>query len=259
MDNIVISSGHSLKVRGASGLPKGLEEVVQARRVTNKVSEYLKQLGCTVHTFHDDTSTSQNQNINTIVKYHNSKSRKLDISVHFNAFKKTDEPMGVEVLYVTESALASKLSANIAKVSGLKDRGGKKRTNLGFLNGTAKPAILIEVCFCDSTEDTRIYKDKFDEICRTIAETVSGKKLSKPVVNTPIQKAENKEEIKLYQPSNTAMINSTSIILDRLSKKENGIDSSWREKLLKGELSESDAIGLIYVAIERGMIVGEGK
>ncbi|MGG3890033.1 hypothetical protein [Metabacillus fastidiosus] len=45
----------------------------------------------------------------------------------------------------------------------------KKRTNLGFLNGTNKPAILIEVCFVDSKGDVQIYKNKFDEICIAIA------------------------------------------------------------------------------------------
>lgn len=65
--------------------------------------------------------------------------------------------------------------------------------------------------------------------------------------------------IELYQPSNQAIVNSTAIVLDRLANKENGIDKSWKEKLLKGELTVSDAIGIIYVALERELIQGSNK
>jgi len=45
-----------------------------------------------------------------------------------------------------------------------------------------------------------------------------------------------------------------------LEKKDHGaISPVWREKLQKGELTTSDAIGLIFVAIERGLIQGSGK
>ena len=127
---IVISSGHGKYVAGA-GLY--ITEVTEARRVVEKVSEYLKQLDCKVHTFHDNTSKTQRDNINTIVRYHNNKQRDLDISVHFNAASKTDDPRGVEVLYYGNSTkqLSSELSQAIADVSELKNRGGKQRTNLG--------------------------------------------------------------------------------------------------------------------------------
>jgi N-acetylmuramoyl-L-alanine amidase len=41
MNDFVISSGHSLKVRGASGF---IDEVDEARKVVNKVTDYLKEL-----------------------------------------------------------------------------------------------------------------------------------------------------------------------------------------------------------------------
>lgn len=172
----VMSSGHGLYVRGASSY---IDEVNEARKVVAKVTNYLKELNCTVYEFHDNTSRTQRDNINTIVKYHNSKTRELDVSYHFNASKKTNDPKGVEVLFVSEEGrvIAEKVSSAIAKASGLKSRGAKKRTDLGFLNGTNKPAILIEVCFVDSKTDVDIYNKKFDDICRAIAETLSGKKL----------------------------------------------------------------------------------
>ncbi|MDM5212641.1 N-acetylmuramoyl-L-alanine amidase [Peribacillus sp. NJ4] len=183
MNEFVISSGHAKVVRGASGY---LDEVNEARKVVPKVAKYLKELGCKVHTFHDDTSKTQRDNINTIVKYHNSKSRDIDVSVHFNAG--TNEIGGTEILYYGDGnkALAAKVSKAIAEALGIKDRGAKKRTDLGFLKGTAKPAILIEVCFVDTKTNADAYNKSFDDCCKAIAETLSDKKLKEEA--RPFQK-----------------------------------------------------------------------
>jgi N-acetylmuramoyl-L-alanine amidase len=176
---IVISSGHGSKVRGASGY---IDEVDEARKVVNKVVTYLNNINIGVDAFHDDKSTSQNENLNRIVDFHNSKTRDLDISIHFNAYQTTSKPMGVEVLYVTKSDLAQKVATKIAEVSGLINRGPKKRTDLFFLNNTEEPAILIEVCFVDSEADVGIYGVKFEAICRAICEAVTG--ISQPPIGT---------------------------------------------------------------------------
>ena len=107
--------------------------------------------------------------------YHNSQGRRdLDISVHFNAYTETESPMGTEVLYVTQGDLASDLSSTIASVSGLIDRGGKKRDDLYFLNNTDEPSVLIETCFVDSDADVKAYGSFFDRICWAIAGVVGG-------------------------------------------------------------------------------------
>jgi N-acetylmuramoyl-L-alanine amidase len=187
MNDFVISSGHGKIVRGASGF---IDEVDEARKVVNKVTDYLKELNCSVDKFHDDTSKTQSENLKTIVTYHDSKNRELDISIHFNAATKTNDPRGVEVLYVSDSVkvLAEKLVNAISSVSSLKNRGIKFRDNLYFLNQTDKPAILIEVCFVDSKADVDIYHAKFNQICQVIAETLSGKKLSDVVKPKPTPK-----------------------------------------------------------------------
>jgi N-acetylmuramoyl-L-alanine amidase len=167
---IVISSGHGLKIRGASGV---LDEVNEARRVVPAVAEYLREYGCKVHEFHDDVSTNQSDNLERIVDEHNSYERDLDISVHFNAYKTTDKPMGTECLYVSQSSLAATVSQAISVAGTLMNRGAKKRTDLYFLNKTTAPAILIEVCFVDSTEDADLYRVNFDQICKSIADTIA--------------------------------------------------------------------------------------
>ena len=169
--DFILSSGHGKYVAGANGT---LNEVNEARRVVNRVAQISKISGASVGVFHDDTSKSKNTNLSTIVKAHNAHGREVDVSVHFNAHKKTNSPMGVEVLYFNapNKALATKVSAAIAKASGLKNRGAKQRTDLYFLRNTNKPAILIEVCFVDSTADAKLYKAKFEAICKAISDTL---------------------------------------------------------------------------------------
>jgi N-acetylmuramoyl-L-alanine amidase len=170
-NRIVISSGHSKYVRGASGI---LDEVDEARAVVEEVASLLMRRGVDAVPFHDDTSKTQNENLNTIVNYHNAQERDLDVSVHFNAYVETDTPMGVEVLYVTQAALAGQVAEAIADAGDLIDRGAKKRTDLFFLNHTDKPAILIEVCFVDSECDAGLYEQHFDAICESIADVIGA-------------------------------------------------------------------------------------
>lgn len=170
--SIVISSGHGKYVRGACGI---LDEVNEARRVVNRVVELLDLRDIDVEFFHDDTSQCQSDNLECIVAYHNSCDRELDVSIHFNAYVETDKPMGVEVLYVTQSELAGELSGAIANAGDFIDRGAKKRTDLAFLNGCDEPAILVEVCFVDSAADASFYETHFEAICQAIATVLGGK------------------------------------------------------------------------------------
>lgn len=169
-NSVVISSGHGKYVRGASGI---LDEVDEARKVVNKVSELLHNSGTKVKIFHDDVSKTQSENLNRIVDYHNGQVRDLDISVHFNAYEQVEKPMGTEVLYLTQSGLAREISFAIAEV-GFIDRGAKKRTDLFFLNNTSAPAVLLEVCFVDSEADAELYLDAFEEICENIVGVIGG-------------------------------------------------------------------------------------
>ena len=170
-NRIVISSGHGLYVRGASGI---LDEVDEARRVVEAVAEELRGRNVWVDVFHDDTSHSQNENLNTIVNHHNEQNRDLDVSVHFNAYEQVEKPMGTEVLYVTQSSLAAQMSMAIADAGEFINRGPKKRTDLFFLNKTAMPSILLEICFVDSEADASLYESNFDEICEKIADVLGG-------------------------------------------------------------------------------------
>src|SRR5215469_14141899 len=124
MPKIAISSGHGLKVRGASGF---IDEVDEARRVVDRIEELL---GSSAVKFHDDTSTTQDQNLKTIVAWHDEQERDLDVSVHFNAYTKTQGAMGCEVLYVSQQAIAQNVSRVLASAGQFIDRGDKYRSDL---------------------------------------------------------------------------------------------------------------------------------
>jgi peptidoglycan hydrolase-like protein with peptidoglycan-binding domain len=174
---IVMSSGHGKYIRGASGY---LDEVDEARRVVETTAAFMREMGVSVKTYHDDVSDDQNENLNRIVDFHNSQTRDLDISVHFNANATTSKPMGTECLYVSQEDLAREMSEAVSTALRLPNRGPKYRDNLFFLNNTEKPAILIEVCFVDSSADAAAYDEYFNDCCEAIAEALSGENPPKP-------------------------------------------------------------------------------
>lgn len=169
-NQVNISSGHSINCQGASGY---VNEVTEARKVVDRVTEMLKSCNKAVYKYHD-TSASSNQNLANIVNFHNKYKDGIDVSVHFNAHKTTDAPMGVEVCYYDRADVASSVSSAIAQAGGFKNRGAKQRKELYFLRNTIKPAILIEVCFCDSKADVDLYHKNFEAICAAIVKALTG-------------------------------------------------------------------------------------
>ena len=165
---IAISSGHGARVPGAVGI---LNEVREARRIVKRVAKHLREMGVTAHEFHDDASTTQGQNLDTVIGWHNRQERDMDASVHLNAFKPTDGPRGTEAYYLSEAKTAKNVSKAIARAGGFRNRGGKLG-GFAFLRRTEKPAILIEVCFVDSATDASLYEANFDAICLAIADAL---------------------------------------------------------------------------------------
>lgn len=181
----ILSSGHGLKVSGASCF---IDEVKEARKVvdrTKAIADIIKAKEVSI--FHENTATNKTTNVNNIIAHHNKQTRALDCSIHFNSAtfngaSKVDYGVGIEVLYATNSGKphAQALADKLAKATGLKNRGAKLRTNLAFLNKTNKPAILIEVCFVNSKEDVDLYNKNFEGLCIALAEYLTGGKYNPP-------------------------------------------------------------------------------
>jgi len=210
---VVISSGHSKHVSGAVGI---INEVSEARRVVPQIAKYLYQYGIQTIQFHDDASRTQSENVNRIVRFHNENKRDLDVSIHFNSIAGVrEEGIGVETCYRKGNAqtknLASNVSKSISKASGLILRRGDgtfPRTDLGFLNNTNKPAILLEICFVNSTTDVDLYRKNFDAICEAIAKEIA-KYGGIAIDNKP----------SIEQPNNNEIISKTPIMgIARISK-----------------------------------------
>lgn len=188
---ICISSGHGKYIRGASGY---LDEVDEARKVVDEVAALWQDQDVGVMVFHDDVSTTQSENLDRIISWHNSKTRDLDISVHFNAYNTTTKPMGSEVYVVTQWELGADISNAMATAQGLPDRGVKDGSHLAFCNGTEMPACLLEVCFVDSSFDANSYNETFDALCAAIATAIAGdgegeNLPERPPANIPILRA----------------------------------------------------------------------
>lgn len=169
-NQVVISSGHSINCQGMSDV---INEVKEAIKVVNRVHDIVKASGKSCYKYHD-TAHSSSQNLANIVNFHNQYKDGIDVSIHFNACRHTDNAMGVEVCHYNQPTLASQLSLAISNASGLKNRGAKQRKELYFLRNTKKTAILIEVCFGDSTKDCQLYRANFEAICQAIAKTLTG-------------------------------------------------------------------------------------
>lgn len=166
---ITISPGHWKPGTGAVGL---IDEVTEARRVVERILGKLREMGLRVHQVQDNASKSQAENLRYLINAHNKTARMLDVSVHFNAVSGTHtRAIGTEVLYKNAAVqpLAARLSKAIANAAGFPDRGAKKRNDLAFLNGTEEAAVLIEVCFVNSTVDVARYKQHFETICGAIS------------------------------------------------------------------------------------------
>ncbi|MFJ6272934.1 N-acetylmuramoyl-L-alanine amidase [Bacillus thuringiensis] len=163
-----LHGGHNSIVQGANFGNR--REHVMDRQVKDAVAAKLRALGYTVYDDTDEVGTTQSQNLNNIIRKSNSHAVDLVISFHLNASNGNGQ--GVEVLYYDQKDLAAKISAQLAKDIGWRDRGAKQRTDLAVLNGTKAPAILIELGFIDNESD--MAKWNVDKIANSIVFALTG-------------------------------------------------------------------------------------
>jgi N-acetylmuramoyl-L-alanine amidase len=165
---ICLSAGHSEEVRGASGFIDEFDENV---RMVEETARCIREMGHICHTFVDQTSDDQQENLSTITDWHNSHTRTLDCSIHFNA---SDDPdaNGTECFYGSPKQLAASISAAIASAGDFKDRGAKDGSGLFFISHTWAPAVLVETCFVTNRLDCEKYEDCFEAIAYALAKAL---------------------------------------------------------------------------------------
>lgn len=176
--------GHYGDGTGAKSL---IDEVQYARRFIKRIYDICVTSGVPATYYEDKVSKSQTQNINNLVAHHNKDRNGFIVSGHLNASGSvTDQAIGAEVLYYDQAAIAKEVVDAICNASGLKNRGAKKRTDLGVLIKTFEPAILIEFGFVNSKKDIELMDQHFEAICQAIAKVLAehiGYTIKKEVVN----------------------------------------------------------------------------
>lgn len=167
---IGINCGHTLDGQPGSGAIGYISESVETRNVGRELISLLKQGGHTVYDCTDDYATSTSDNLNTIVSMANAQPLDLFISIHFNS----GGGQGTEVFTYggakhTEAVNVCNALSNI----GFKNRGIKDGSNLAVVRRSEAKAMLIEVCFVD-TSDANLYKNiGADRIAQAICSAIT--------------------------------------------------------------------------------------
>ena len=156
-------------------------------------------------------------------------------------------------------ALAANVQTAMIRATGRKNR-GVKRANYAVLRQTSMPAILVEAGFMTSqTENNLLKSDKYrKQIARAVVDGIAATynlKPKKPIVTpapAPVQQKTvggvNTME-KYFNPSGATR----EAVISQLKKWEaQGLHDMHRKNLEKGSLTIDQAIGLLYVAHDRG-------
>lgn len=202
---IAIRGGHNFQAVGASAI---IDETTEDRKVKDAVIKYLRATGQIVL---DVTPGDCDQNTDLAygVNSANNFGAEIFASIHFNkAYDNYNGAIGTEVwIYATggkAEAIAERVVNKISSETDLKNRGVKTSTSLYELRKTTMPAMIIEVCFVEATEDVNIYKEKGpDFIGKCIAEAITD--------NTKIEvEATTKPNLQGIQPEGTNSIRNQS-------------------------------------------------
>lgn len=169
---IAVDMGHCPKSTGASGY---LNELTEDRKIGKALISELKSRGHSV--VNVTPGDSEAESLTGRARRANNAGCDFFCSIHLNAGGGT----GTEVYTTSGSAAADeakRISANVAKVLGIKDR-GHKTARYTVLTATTMAACLVEVCFVDNKTDRDAYKKCTPEkIAKAIADGILGKSTS---------------------------------------------------------------------------------
>lgn len=173
---IAVRGGHNAQATGAKGL---IDEYTEDRKVCAAVVKYLKILNQDVINVSPGPMSSSSDlayGVNKATDFGSD----LFVSIHFNnAYDNYNGALGTETIIYPNSAqakpYATRVNDGIVKL-GFKNRGVKNDTRgLYELRNTKCPALIVEVCFVEATEDVKLYnKLGPDAIGKTIAEAIVG-------------------------------------------------------------------------------------
>lgn len=264
MTNFCVIAGHNEIVPGASG--NGYKEHIVARQVKDRVIYFLQQLNETTFDCTDEVGTTKTQVWMNAANNCNKAIGKNGyiIAIHLNA-SADGRGTGVEVFDYkgTQKATCQAIAQRLAKDFSWpvrRNNGWDDGSWIGLIKQTQAPVIYVELCFIDNISDITKLVRNIDMAAIGIVESITGKKiniLTTSTVTEPVTIEHSKEVedmTQLFEPSNQAIRNAVSRVLLRFQDKEPGLSTEWRDKANSGQLTLSDAIGLLYIAVDRGYI-----
>lgn len=143
--------GHNAIVQGANWGNR--KEHLMDRECNKDFINKLRALGHSVEDDTDDVGRTANAIVGNQVRNINDRPNDVGFAWHLNA--SNGEGHGVEVLCYSakEAPMAARISAEIAKRTGWKDRGAKIRPGIGVIRSSNCPFFLVEAGFIDNDED----------------------------------------------------------------------------------------------------------
>ncbi|MDX6048322.1 N-acetylmuramoyl-L-alanine amidase, partial [Bacillus paranthracis] len=175
------SGGHNRIVPGANS-QFGIEHV-EDRKFLDAVASYVQAAGWKYVNCSDEIGTTKYDVWNNAANNHlRVKDSDVDLQFHLNA---SPGGTGCEVwLHPSygNRELAAKISKAMANAFGLRDRGIKFSTDLGWINKT-KTGLLPEICFIDNDIDMQKYRANFDKAAKAVAEVIVGKTIQSSTNN----------------------------------------------------------------------------
>ncbi|WP_300760258.1 N-acetylmuramoyl-L-alanine amidase, partial [Janthinobacterium sp.] len=156
-------AGHGGNDSGAVG--NGYIEATVARIINDKFKLHTNARDCS-----ENGNMTQSQRLSSINKKVNAVATSSDwnLSHHLNA----GGGDGVEVWYYAGSsegkAMATKVSAEIAKATGMKDRGAKPTSSLAVIRGTKGKMLLIEWAFIDNKSNMFLLMANMDNAIKGV-------------------------------------------------------------------------------------------
>lgn len=168
---IGVNCGHTASGTGCGAVDL-LNESVETRAVGKELITLLKKGGHTVVNCTVDKASTTNAYLSKVVETTNKKELDLFISIHFNAGK----GRGCECYTWKgeKSEIATGICDELYKL-GFTNRGVKDGSGLYVIKNTKAKAILVEVCFVDTSSDVALYKKKGAKvIANAICKAITG-------------------------------------------------------------------------------------
>lgn len=166
------SGGHNYIVQGANSIYG--KEHVEDRRFLDAVAKYVQAAGWSYVNCSDEVGKTKDAVWGNAANNHlRVKDSDVDVQFHLNA---TPGGTGCEVWLHPSYGnrdLAAKISKAMANAFGLRDRGIKLSTELGWINKT-KTGLLPEICFIDNENDMKAFHANFDKAAKAVAEVIVG-------------------------------------------------------------------------------------